>query len=73
MMNSAKVSAWDRVQLARMLERPKALDYITEIFDDFIELHGDRSFADDKSIVGGIATLEGISVTVIRRAERKKC
>ena len=45
-------TAWDRVQLARQLERPKALDYINNIFDEFIELHGDRKYADDKSIVG---------------------
>ena len=60
-----KISAWEKVQLARQLERPKALDYINSIFDDFIELHGDRNFGDDKSIVGGIATLDGKPVTVI--------
>lgn len=65
----AKRTAWDKVQLARQLERPKALDYINYIFEDFIELHGDRSFADDKSIVAGIATINNISVTVI--AEQK--
>ena len=54
-------SAWDRVCLARMPERPKALDYINEIFTDFMELHGDRNFGDDKSIVGGIAILDGFS------------
>ena len=54
-------SAWDRVCLARMPERPKALDYINEIFTDFMELHGDRNFGDDKSIVGGIAVLDGFS------------
>ena len=59
-----KISAWEKVQLARQLERPKALDYINSIFDDFIELHGDRNFGDDKSIVGGIATLDGKPVTV---------
>lgn len=53
-------TAWDRVCLARMPERPKALDYINEIFTDFMELHGDRNFGDDKSIVGGIAILEGV-------------
>lgn len=70
-VNTNKISAWDRVQLARMLERPKALDYIQEIFDDFIELHGDRNFADDKSIIGGIALLEGIPVTVIGEQKGK--
>lgn len=65
----AKRTAWERVQLARQLERPKALEYIQYIFKDFIELHGDRNFADDKSIVGGIATLDEMPVTVI--AEQK--
>ena len=70
-MNTTKIMAWDRVQLARMLERPKSLDYINEIFDDFIELHGDRNFADDRSIIGGIATLDGIPVTVIGEQKGK--
>lgn len=53
----AKITASERVSLARMAERPKALDYINEIFTDFMELHGDRNFGDDKSIIGGIAYL----------------
>lgn len=65
------VTAWERVNLARQLERPKALDYISQIFDEFIELHGDRSFGDDKSIVGGIAKLQGIAVTVIGEQKGK--
>ena len=48
-------SAWERVNLARKTERPKSLDYINNIFTNFIRLHGDRTFGDDKSIVGGIA------------------
>ena len=64
-------TAWDRVQLARQLERPKALDYINNIFDKFIELHGDRKYADDKSIVGGIAKLDGKAVTVIGEQKGK--
>ena len=59
------LTAWDRVLLARMPERPKAKEYIDTIFDDFIELHGDRTFGDDKAIIGGIATLNGMPVTVI--------
>lgn len=43
---------WDRVQIARLPERPTVLDYIPYIFDDFIELHGDRNFRDDPAIVG---------------------
>lgn len=56
---------WQKVKEARSLERPSALIYIDLIFDDFMELHGDRCFADDKAIVGGIATLYGQPVTVI--------
>ena len=68
----AKKTAWDRVILARKTDRPKALDYINSIFEDFIELHGDRNFADDKAIVGGIATFEGRPVTVIGEQKGKK-
>lgn len=64
-------TAWEKVLLARKSERPKALDYINKIFDDFIELHGDYYFGDDKAIVGGIATIEGIAVTVIGEQKGK--
>ena len=67
-----KKTAWERVSLARKLERPKALDYIQNIFEDFIELHGDRNFADDKAIIGGIAKLNGMPVTVIGEQKGKK-
>ena len=67
-----KITAWDRVMLARKMDRPKALDYIYGIFDDFIELHGDRNFGDDKAIVGGIATFDGMPVTVIGEQKGKK-
>ena len=66
-----KITAWDRVQLARQLERPKALDYINGIFENFIELHGDRNFGDDKSIIGGVATFKGLPVTVIGEQKGK--
>lgn len=56
---------WDRVQVARHPGRPTTLDYIPQIFSDFLELHGDRYYGDDEAIVGGIATFEGIPVTVI--------
>lgn len=56
---------WDRVQVARHPERPTTLDYIRDIFQDFIELHGDRSYGDDAAIVGGIASFNGTSITVI--------
>lgn len=71
-ITKTKLSAWDKVQLARQLERPKALDYINEIFDEFIELHGDRNFADDKAIVGGIAKLDKMVFTVIGEQKGKK-
>ena len=66
-----KTSAWNRVVLARRSDRPKALDYINDIFDEFIELHGDRNFGDDKSIVAGIATINGKAVTVIGQQKGK--
>lgn len=56
---------WDRVQVARHPERPTTLDYIPLLFEDFLELHGDRSFGDDEAIVGGIASFQGQPVTVI--------
>lgn len=59
------LNAWDRVLLARHQYRPKALEYIDYVFDDFIEFHGDRLFRDDSSIIGGIGILNGLSVTVI--------
>ncbi len=61
----AEMSPWDRVMTARAATRLTALDYITEIFTDFTELHGDRHAKDDGSIVGGIAYLDGYPVTVI--------
>lgn len=60
-----KSSAWDRVNLARHKERPNGKYYIDNIFDDFIELHGDRYYGDDKAVVGGLAYLSGNVVTVI--------
>ncbi len=65
------ISAWDRVNIARKAERPKSLDYINKIFTNFIELHGDRYFGDDKSIIGGIAELDEIPVTVIGEQKGK--
>ena len=59
------LSAWQVSQVARHPQRPYTLDYIEHIFSDFEELHGDRAFADDPAIVGGIASFEGRSVMVI--------
>lgn len=60
-----KLNAWDRVVIARDKLRPYTLDYIGEIFDEFLELHGDRCFGDDGAVVGGIALIDDIYVTVI--------
>jgi len=59
------LTRWQRVQLARHPDRPYSLDYIYKMTDDFIELHGDRYYSDDKAIVGGLATLDGYSVMII--------
>ncbi|MGP4071270.1 acetyl-CoA carboxylase carboxyl transferase subunit alpha [Piscibacillus sp. B03] len=59
------MSPWERVQMARHPERPTSLDYIENLFTNFLELHGDRYYGDDEAIVGGIAKFEGIPVTVI--------
>ncbi len=59
------LSAWQVAQLARHPLRPYALDYITRIFTNFDELHGDRAYADDKAVVGGVARLDGQPVMVI--------
>jgi len=61
----SKLDSWQISQLARHPSRPYTLDYIDHIFTDFEELHGDRAYADDAAIVGGIARLEGMPVMVI--------
>jgi acetyl-CoA carboxylase carboxyl transferase subunit alpha len=61
----AKLTPWQTSQVARHPQRPYTLDYIASCFTDFEELHGDRSFADDASIVGGLARLNGQSVMII--------
>ena len=59
------ISAYDRVYLARKADRPNVREYIDNLFDDFIELHGDRLYKDDGSIVGGLAMFNNIPCTVI--------
>lgn len=59
------LTPWQRVQLSRHPQRPYTLFYIHHIFEDFVELHGDRKAGDDKAIVGGIASLDGQGVVVI--------
>ena len=61
----SKLSIWQTVQVARHPQRPHTLDFIDRIFDDFDELHGDRQFGDDASIIGGIAYLENTPVMII--------
>ncbi len=61
----AELSPWQKVQLSRHPNRPYTLDYIERIFDDFIELHGDRRFGDDAAIVAGLARLGDRSVAIV--------
>ena len=59
------LTAWDRVQISRKVERPSGSDYIEALFTDFMEFNGDRNYGDDKAIIGGIAKFQGRPVTVI--------
>ena len=59
------LTGWQKVQLSRHPERPYTLFYVSKIFDEFIELHGDRLFKDDKAMVGGLARMGNQSVVVI--------
>src|SRR5262245_58661501 len=59
------LTRWQRVQLARHPRRPYTLDYVERLCDDFLELRGDRGFADDRAIVGGMAVFRGRKVMVI--------
>lgn len=61
----ANLTPWQKVQLSRHPQRPYTLDYIAALFTDFVELHGDRSFADDAAIVGGVGKLGDRSVVVV--------
>src|SRR5579884_3880075 len=60
-----QLTPWQKVQVARHRERPYTLDYLQWAFTDFVELHGDRRYADDRAVVGGPASLDGRSVMVI--------
>src|SRR3989338_4851759 len=59
------LSPWQRVQIARHPKRPYTLDYIDIMMTDFLEIHGDRHFADDKALISGLAKLDGESLVVI--------
>ena len=67
----SRLTPWQRTQLARHPQRPSTLDYISEIFRDFLEFHGDRSFGDDQAIVGGFARFNDRSVMVIGHQKGK--
>ena len=65
------LNGWQNVQMSRHPDRPQTLDYIAMICDDFIELHGDRTVKDDKAIIGGFATIGGVSAMVIGHQKGK--
>ena len=71
MERTNELTAWEKIQLARHPARPKAVDFITELFPDFIELHGDRCFYDDAALLCGLATYRGIPVTVLAQSKGK--
>lgn len=65
------LSPWQKVNLSRANDRPTTKDYISNIFNEFIELHGDRLYKDDKAIIGGIGEIEGTAVTIIGHQKGK--
>lgn len=65
------MSASEKMQLARHPQRPTTIDYIERIFTDFVELHGDRLYGDDLAIIGGVAKLDGLPVTVVGHQKGK--
>lgn len=67
----SKLTPWETVQIARHPERPLLKDYISKIFDEFIELHGDRCFGDDKGLIGGFASIAGQRVMLIGHQKGK--
>ncbi len=67
----SNLSRWDRVQLARHPQRPLSLDYINYMTDDFIELHGDRYFGDDKAVICGIGRIKDLKVVFIGQQKGK--
>ena len=67
----SELTAWERVEISRSKERPTTLSYVQQIFDEFLELHGDRAFRDDGAVIGGIAMFGGQPVTVIGQQKGK--
>ena len=68
---ASKLTAWNRVELARRSGRPLTLDYVASIFTDFVELHGDRCFGDDPALICGLAKLDGRSVMILGHQKGK--
>ena len=64
-----KKTAWERLKLVHTKGRPTIRDYIPLIFTDFYEMHGDRFYGDDKAVIGGVARLDGMPVTVIAQVK----
>ena len=64
-MKEKALSDWDKVEIARNPKRKTSIEYIEKIFDNFIELHGDRNFKDDKAIICGLATIGKQNYTII--------
>ena len=62
-------TAWDRMQIIHEKNRPTVRDYLPMVFENFIELHGDRFYGDDAAILGGIGTLDGQPVTVLAQVK----
>ena len=67
----SELTVWERVEISRSKERPTTLSYVQQIFDEFLELHGDRAFRDDGAVIGGIAMFGGQPVTVIGQQKGK--
>lgn len=67
----SNLTGWQEVQLSRHPDRPQTLDYISQICDDFIEMHGDRTVKDDKAIIGGFAAIAGQTVMMIGHQKGK--
>ena len=66
-----ELTAWERLEISRSKQRPTTLSYVQQVFDDFLELHGDRAFRDDGAVIGGIAMFGGQPVTVIGQQKGK--
>ena len=67
----SNLQAWETVQVARHLERPKTSDYLDLVFDEFVELHGDKFFGDDRALVTGFAKLDQYKVLVVGHQKGK--